>query len=266
MSTLLDANRITSLCRAASNDLLIEVVSQTVSTNTDLRQRLEQLDRPVLRVAEQQSAGRGRAGRVWRAAPGDSLCFSLAWPFARGLGRLTGLPLAVGVAIAAALRTHDYPVMLKWPNDLLLGGAKLGGVLVETSSSRRVAQTPLWAVIGIGLNIHPNRERDDGVPHQVAALGQRVDREALLAMLADALVEMLVIFDNQGLAPFIERWQQWDAYAGQAVTVTDQDTLLYEGVARGIDAAGCLQLHTTNGVIAVAAGDVSLRVQSNHEA
>ncbi|MBM3364816.1 MAG: biotin--[acetyl-CoA-carboxylase] ligase [Betaproteobacteria bacterium] len=266
MSTLLDANRITSLCRAARNGLLIEVVAETASTNTDLRQRLEHLSGPVLRVAERQSAGRGRAGRSWRAAPGDSLCFSLAWPCTRGVGRLTGLPLAVGVAIAAALRTHDYPVMLKWPNDLLLGGAKLGGVVVETSTGRRDAQSPLWVVIGVGLNTHPNHERDNDLPHPVAALAQRVDRDALLALLADALVDMLAQFDREGLGPFIDRWQQWDAYAGHSVMVTDQDTLLHEGIARGIDASGCLQLATADGVIAVAAGDVSLRVRLNGEA
>ncbi|MEK0435562.1 MAG: hypothetical protein RL369_1611, partial [Pseudomonadota bacterium] len=104
MQNFLDANRIAGLSRAAAAGLMIEVVAETASTNTDLRQRVGQLKVPVLRAAEYQSAGRGRAGRTWHAAVGDSLCFSLAWPFSRSVAQLTGLPLAVGVALADTLR------------------------------------------------------------------------------------------------------------------------------------------------------------------
>ena len=266
MSEPLDAERIAAQCRAFSDGLMIEVVAETASTNADLRQRIDQLSAPVLRVAEQQSAGRGRAGREWRAARGDSLCFSLAWPFSRGLMQLAGLPLAVGVALADTLRTLNHPVTLKWPNDLLLEGAKLGGVLVETGVARNGSSDSVWAVVGVGLNVHPNAVRDTAVPHDVAALGENIDRNALLATLTNALVGALRLFDSQGLAPFIDRWQRWHAFAGLPVCVMDQGKLLHEGVARGIDAAGCLQLETDVGLVAIAAGDLSLRALSTNKA
>jgi len=266
MNDPLDAELIAVQCSAVRDGLVIEVVAETASTNADLRQRIDQLSAPVLRVAEQQSAGRGRAGREWRAARGDSLCFSLAWPFSRGLMQLAGLPLAVGVALADTLRTLNHPVTLKWPNDLLLEGAKLGGVLVETGVARNASSDSVWAVVGVGLNVHANAARDTGLPHDVTALGENIDRNALLATLTDALVGALRLFDTQGLTPFIDRWQRWHAFAGLPVCIVDQGKLLHEGVARGIDAAGCLQLETDAGLVAVTAGDLSLRALSTNKA
>ncbi len=263
MSSSLDARRIVGLCGAARHGLVVEVVAATGSTNADLRQRADRLRAPVLLAAELQTAGRGRAGRSWLSAAADSLCFSLAWRFAGPVARLAGLPLAVGVALADALRARGHPVRLKWPNDLLLDGAKLGGILVETVAVRVDPDAPaLWAVIGVGLNVRANRARDDGVAVPVAALGEDIERNELLAALADALVAALALFDVQGLPPFVERWQRWHAYAGLPVMIVEQGRVLHEGIARGIDAGGCLLLDTGRGTVTVAAGDLSLRPQS----
>ncbi len=262
MTIPLDPERIAELCAATRNGLAIEVAASTGSTNADLRQRLEQLRAPLLRAAEEQTAGRGRAGRSWLAAPGDSLCFSLAWPFSGSVTRMAGLPLAIGVALADLLRSRGHYVTLKWPNDLLLDGAKLGGILVETGIARADGDHLLWAVIGVGLNVHPNASRDAGVGNEVAALGSDIDRNELLAALADALVAALALFDAQGLAPFVDRWQRWHAFAGLPVMILEQGRLLQQGVARGIDAQGCLLLETDEGLVAIAAGDVSLRAHA----
>ncbi|MFM7759671.1 MAG: biotin--[acetyl-CoA-carboxylase] ligase, partial [Burkholderiaceae bacterium] len=94
------------------------------------------------------------------------------------------------------------------------------------------------------------------------SLGEQIDRNELLSQLIDGLVDVLAVFDAHGLTPFIDRWQRWHAFAGLPVRVTDQNRLLYEGVARGIDAEGCLQLETATSMVVVAAGDVSLRASS----
>jgi BirA family biotin operon repressor/biotin-[acetyl-CoA-carboxylase] ligase len=259
MNPALDAARIAGLCAATRHGLAIEVTASTGSTNADLRQRIDQLRAPVLLAAEAQTAGRGRAGRSWLAASGDSLCFSLAWPCSGPVTRLSGLPLAIGVALADLLRTRGHAVTLKWPNDLLLEGAKLGGILVETSAARADGDSRLWAVIGIGINVHSNAVRDAEVGNEVAALGRNIDRNELLAALADALVVALALFDAQGLAPFIDRWQRWHAFAGLPVMILEQGRLLQQGIPRGIDAQGCLLLETDDGLLPIAAGDVSLR-------
>ena len=276
MTDSLDAARIAGLLASlldgpsAAAGLLpaIEVVATTGSTNADLRERAGALRTPLLLAAERQTAGRGRAGRSWLAEPGDSLCFSLAWRFAGPLHRLSGLSLAVGVALAECLRAPRLdgqpgtPVMLKWPNDLLVASAKLGGILIETVGA--TAPGGLWAVIGVGLNVRANAERDAAIEQPVAALSaagsaDTLDRNALLAQLAASLAQALDRFDRDGLAPFVARWDALHAHAGQPVSIVEQGRTLHQGVALGIDASGCLQLDTGSGSVKVAAGDVSLR-------
>ena len=258
MSTPLIADQLPRLCRAAAQTIQFEVVASTGSTNADLRDRLPGLAQPVLRVAEHQTAGRGRAGRSWVDARGDNLSFSLAWHFGGELGQVAGLSLVVGVLIAETLRASGWEAGLKWPNDVLLNSRKLGGILIETVSAR----PGTWAIIGIGINVHANAERDAAAGTETASLAPSgVDRHALLASLADGLAEGLPLFDAQGLAPFVPRWQALHAYAGEAVDLIERGTLLQRGIARGIDDMGCLLLDTHAGRIAVLAGDISLRKQ-----
>lgn len=267
----LDATLIASLSAAASRGLLIEVVGTTGSTNADLRARLENLSQPVLLAAEQQTAGRGRAGRSWQSAGEQSLCFSLAWSFALPLTKLSGLPLVVGVVLAETLAGRGWPVQLKWPNDLLKDGAKLGGILIETATARNEndKKDKVWAVIGVGLNIHKNAKLSAAVGNEIAALDvAAVDRNALLAALADALAVALPEFERDALKPFAARWQSLHAHADLPVMILEAGQLLHQGIARGIDESGRLLLETADsqpGCIAISAGDVSLRTQSLKE-
>ena len=262
MNSPLHAERIASLSSAPALGLDIEVVATTGSTNADLRARLETLTRPLLLAAEAQSAGRGRAGRSWLAAAGDSLCFSLAWKFAGPITQLTGLPLAVGVVLAETLAAAGWPVKLKWPNDLLKEGVKLGGILIESALVRSAptAAPQIWAVIGVGLNTRSNPVLTAAVGNDIAALGSEpVDRDALLASIATAFATALPQFDAQGLAPFAARWEVLHAHAGEPVTILEGGQIREQGIAFGIDASGCLLLDTAAGRIAVSVGDVSLR-------
>ena len=264
MMPLLNADQIAGRARAAQQGMIIEVISSLPSTNTELRARIARLSGPMLLAAEVQTAGRGRLGRQWHCAPGDSLCFSLAWPFQGPLSRLSGLSLMIGAVVAETLQRLGWPVQLKWPNDLLLDGVKLGGILIDTA--QRPCAPELWGVMGIGLNVRSNQARDQALGHAAAALqpasadhSAAIDRNEVLARLADALCDALDVFDFDGLFPFIDRWHALHLYQNQAVCISEQALLLHEGIARGIDGAGRLLLDTAAGRIAIAAGDVSLR-------
>jgi len=255
----MNAAAIAALCRPG---FAIEVVAQTGSTNADLLARATQLAGPTLLAAEHQTAGRGRAGRSWLSAADGSLTFSLAWKFDGPLQRLAGLPLAVGVALAETLAALGLQVRLKWPNDLLKDGDKLAGILIETQAA---ADGATWAVIGIGLNLRMPDELEARIGRTVAAAPwlAQMDRNALMAALADGLADALRSFEHAGFGAFSARWNRLHAYQGDTVSIIDRGALLYQGVAAGVDDSGRLLLDTAAGRIAVLAGDVSLRVKED---
>ncbi|MFL6710528.1 MAG: biotin--[acetyl-CoA-carboxylase] ligase [Massilia sp.] len=248
----------------AASDVAIEVVAETGSTNADLMARAAsgQLHGPVLRIAEHQSAGRGRAGRSWLSSPGHSLTFSLAWHFAGPARRLAGLPLAVGVAVADALGALAVPVQLKWPNDIYKDGAKLAGILIESSNDSAGGGGGAWTVIGIGLNLVMPEQLEAQIGRDAAAAPwlARMDRNVLMAALTDAIAATLLRFDAQGFAPFAARWNLLHAWTGRHVRIVDQGAVLQQGVAAGVDDTGRLLLDTDQGRVAISAGDVSLRL------
>ena len=252
--------------------LSVEVVARCDSTNTQLLDRargrgdadgLRQRPgdtQPCLLVAEQQTQGRGRFGRTWQSSAGASLTFSLALVLDRH--DLSGLSLAVGVALADALDASGSRVRVKWPNDLWLvdpdgaqGGRKLGGVLIETTSigERR------WVVIGVGINVGPRRLA--GEPATATACLHELDAAAtpasVLRSVAPALVGAVVQFEHEGFAPFAARFEARDALRGQAVVTAPGGSVA--GEARGIDARGALIVQTAQGVVALSSGEVSVR-------
>jgi len=260
MTSPLSAPRIAAHLRSSAQQVDIRSVASTGSTNADLLAQLDRLTQPTLLVASSQSAGRGRAGRSWQSAPGASLTFSLAWPFRRPLHQLIGLPLAVGVGIAEVLESFDLPLQLKWPNDLLRDGRKVGGVLIETAAPTDPHAVGCWAVIGIGLNLLLPELSDEGVAAAMPEL-VRVEPELLLAELLSGLADTLLQFEQSGFGIFRERWNRRHAYAGQPVVLLDHGRVVRQGVAQGVDASGYLLLQTGSGLLPVMAGDVSLRLQ-----
>lgn len=217
--------------------------------------------RPCLLVAEQQTSGRGRQGRVWQSAAGASLTFSLALPLQPP--SWSGLSLAVGVALADALDPADgsapLRIGLKWPNDLFLldapgHGRKLGGVLIETVpvGERRMA------VVGIGLNVlrqPPNPELSTGYAC-LQEVWPEVDAPQALQRVALPLAQALMRFDGEGLAPFVAAFARRDMLYGQRVTTTAAEVA--EGTAEGIDAQGAL-LVRADVLHALHSGEVSVR-------
>ena len=230
----------------------IDVLAECDSTNARLVARAEAgAPSGLVIVAERQTAGRGRMGRTWVSAPGDSLTFSLLWRLPTGRP-IDGLSLAVGVAIADTLTAIGIEaITLKWPNDILLGGRKLGGVLIELAASA--------AVIGIGLNLRLPAELPADLLPIAAALGQPVDANELLAKLLSGLHSALETFATGGFAAMRGRWQAFNAYVGAEVQVLSPFAPPLIGRCRGVADDGALLLETVRGIERVISGDVSLR-------
>ena len=260
----LSSARIAAFAGHHAEHCQIEVVAETGSTNADLLARVAQrsLSAATLLAAETQTAGRGRAGRTWLTAPAAALTFSLAWPFAAPLHTLVGLPLAVGVTIAETLADFGVAVQLKWPNDVLQGGRKLAGILIETATA---PDQQVWAVIGIGINLSIPEPLQEQIGQRAASLPAPAaqDRDLLLASLLSALAQNMRQFESHGLSAFVERWNRLHAFAGQQVLILDQGKVLHEGRALGIDQIGRLMLQPDGGAspLAIMAGDISLRVK-----
>ena len=265
-----------------SPNCILERVATTKSTNDDLlaRWRAGELIDPVARIAHEQTAGKGRAGRVWLSNPEDTLCFSLAHPFNKNPNELSGLSLVIGLAvingIAAALgiseaALHQQGVRLKWPNDLLMNNAKLGGILIEGGQTN--PHSPTWMVIGLGLNLRNADiiQQSLGVNSSfgAAALDQLMpnqmavpDTEFIWLKLIGSFESYITQFDQYGFSHFQHHWKQWDAYDGQAICISGAGKETMSGISFGVDDTGALLLNQHNKTIAIHAGDVSLRVQS----
>lgn len=241
----------------------VTVADTLPSTSTALMTALaagEDIHGRVL-AAEVQSAGRGRMGRQWVSLFGGSLTFSFGWRFERGATALSGLSLAIGVALARGLETLGYrELRLKWPNDLIHTHRKLGGVLLEVAGD---ALGPSTVVVGIGINVAlPPAARID-IPQAVVDLTELApeppERNRLLAALLAELGPTCQRFAREGFAGFAQEWQERHAYHGRAVRLAEPGGGSSEGVVEGVDESGALLLATAGGRRSVLAGEISLR-------
>jgi len=285
----IDRDRAVTLFGPAAHDWPIEIVEETGSTNADLMTRVKALPhrrnalaRPIVRVAYLQTAGRGRRGRNWIAQPGDALLFSLACVIPRPIDGLAGLSLAIGAALVDGLRTLPVAapgqIALKWPNDVLLEGDKLVGILVETAWSTAEATA---VVIGIGTNVRGAdelaakvRAQNTGAaapgaaapplpgttPTALSRAWPNANLTDTLAAELNALETALQRFGESGFAAFQARWNACHAYAGREVVLFEQGNEVMRGVALGVDERGQLMLDTAHGRETITTGDLSLRV------
>jgi BirA family transcriptional regulator, biotin operon repressor / biotin---[acetyl-CoA-carboxylase] ligase len=234
----------------------VRLVERCDSTNSVLLAERAGADHPVLLVAAQQSAGRGQRGRRWHSTPDAGLTFSLALRVRRPLRELAGLSLVAGVAAARALRALGAArAALKWPNDLLVDGAKLGGILVETRASGSAAPC---AVIGIGINLRGGDALSARLRRPVASLDQFVDVSAahLLRNIVSSLLAAIHAFETGGLDAVRGDWEALHAHAGQRLRVRLADGRSLSGIAAGLDRDGGLRLRTRAGLRAVRSGRV----------
>ena len=263
----LDGEQIRQHLADSADSIQVEIADIVESTNSLLLQRTIDQVAPTNRIkqvlaAELQMQGRGRRGRSWSSGLGDSLTFSILWPSQCAVNALSGLSLAVGVAIVRTLKKAlgISDVSLKWPNDVLSNSSKLAGVLIELHGDML---SPGTIVIGIGLNLNLSDNTkiqiDQNVTDIASVTGKVPDRNQLLAALLKELISVLDVFEQSGFEPFVEEWTQCHAYQDKAVQINFADGSSKNGIATGVAPDGALLIDTTEGTVQLRSGEVSLR-------
>ena len=264
-SLLIDPLRLQTLLGEARGRFDVDSLAECGSTNTLLLARAGQgAPAGSVIVADRQNAGRGSRGRSWLASPQASLTFSVLWRFDGGIEHLSGLSLAVGVAVIDALEACGASgLTLKWPNDILHEHAKLGGILVELQSEPDC----VLAVIGIGLNLSlPDKLGEGGgfaLPPTAldSILSPLPERHVLFAQLLIELAQVFDRFAHGGFAVLRDRWQARHAWQDRPVRLLRDGRVEKEGICLGADSDGALLVQTTAGIERCLSGDLSLRAR-----
>lgn len=240
----------------------LDILSEVDSTNTYIKRLAAQhVESGTVCLAEWQTAGRGRQGREWLSPFGCNIYLSLLWRFATGPAALSGLSLAVGVALARAVRLFaGAGVGLKWPNDVQWRNRKLAGILVELAGE---ASGPSQAIIGVGVNVRmPERmgqQLDQPWIDLYRISGRMPSRNRVAAAALEHLIYALTAFERQGLEPFLEEWRALDVMAGKSVQL-QTPTAVIDGQAQGIDENGAFVIQVEGELKRFASGEVSVRM------
>lgn len=264
---LLDISLLDSKLKAANSSLALDFLPVVDSTNLELTRRLankelipKSASANTLLIAEKQTAGRGRRGRDWCSPYAASLSMSLSFKVEGGANVLQALSLAVGVVIKEVLSLHGAnEVQLKWPNDLYLKDAKLGGILIELSGD---LAGPCNLVVGVGLNVFRTQQIlavDQPVAYLSDVVGDALCRASLAADLALAIEKLLANYAVEGFLPWQEKWNKAHVWSGRkASIITPSKTLVV--TLGGVTQTGELQVIYTDGTQGVInAGEVSVR-------
>lgn len=211
-------------------------------------------------LAEQQLAGRGRRGRSWVSPYAANLYLSLVASFSGGAAALEGLSLAVGVAVRRALLRFGCSAQLKWPNDILCDGEKLGGILLEMTGD---PVGDCRVVIGIGINITMPSSAAEAIDQPWTDLATQLNelpsRTDLAAAVIEEVVKVTTKYQREGFKAWRQEWLDANAYIGQQVMLRGPG-LNSVGVMVGVDETGALLLQSNEGrVERIMGGEVSLR-------
>ena len=255
----------------------LQILDEVPSTNTYLMQQATKGAAHVSCVAAHvQTKGRGRRGRAWVSALGSSLTFSLLWRFNCGAAALSGLSLAVGVALIRALASLGVQnAQLKWPNDVLIldekaGYKKLAGILIDLQGD---LDGPSAAVIGIGINLRlpesvlKNIDQPaidlvragDLATSNIHAPSSPIDQNKLLGVLLKNLVEVLSDFEQNGFLSVKDEWLRYHAYHHKGVRLLLPNGTDVQGVVKDVADDGILLVETALGLQRFSAGEISLK-------
>ncbi|MTI11877.1 biotin--[acetyl-CoA-carboxylase] ligase, partial [Sansalvadorimonas verongulae] len=188
------------------------------------------------------------------------LYFSMLWKIESGLGAMEGLSLAVGLTVLKTLESSGVGgLTLKWPNDVLKDGRKLAGVLLEISGDPTGS---CEVIIGVGINLvlgaELRRKIDQPVTDVKTCAGKNISKNKIAGRLIANLAEMLATFQEYGFTPYKDQWQDYDAFAGQLVSLFIGENVV-TGIAVGVNDSGAVILKNDTGITSYAGGEISLR-------
>jgi len=268
---IIDVSVLYFRCDAEANNarkpdmkfLFPEWRERLTSTNTALVERLqagEELPSGFVLAARAQTAGHGRQEREWVSRPGRDLTFSFVLQTGAGFPRLLSLPMAAALGVAAALERFGIRPQTKWPNDLLVEGRKICGILAERGDPAGTRKNAV--VVGIGLNVNMQVHEAAAIDRPATSMsvetGQEYAVEGVLEQVLDALPAWIESWERAGFAGLRQAWTARCGNLGERVTV-GEDQAPRSGVLEGFGQAGQLLLHEDDGALReVWVGDVDL--------
>jgi BirA family transcriptional regulator, biotin operon repressor / biotin---[acetyl-CoA-carboxylase] ligase len=262
---LLDKNEVLKAIGEQRAWFKLEVLNEVASTNTYLMQNKDAAHATCV-AAHVQTNGKGRRGRTWVSQIGASLTFSLLWRFQCGAAALSGLSLAVGVALIRALNNLGVTdAQLKWPNDVLVvdknqHGKKLAGILIELQGDM---EGPSAAVIGVGINLNLPKSVQDGIDQPAVDLASmstlQINQSELLGVLLKHLADILSNFEQHGFVGVRDEWLSYHAYHNKPVRMLLPDGRDVQGMVKSVADDGILLVETALGLQRFSAGEISLR-------
>jgi BirA family biotin operon repressor/biotin-[acetyl-CoA-carboxylase] ligase len=257
---LLDKNLVLNAIGEQRAWFNLQILDEVPSTNTYLMQQ-KGVAHATCVGAHVQTNGKGRRGRAWVSQLGASLTFSLLWRFQCGAAALSGLSLAVGVALIRALNSLGVnDAQLKWPNDVLFDGKKMAGILIELQGD---LEGPSAAVIGVGINFNLPKNVLESIDQPaidlVNASHKPINQNELLGMLLKHLAEVLSGFEQNGFIGLRDEWLSYHAYQNKSVRMLLPNGMDVHGVVQGVADDGILLVETALGLQRFSAGEISLR-------
>lgn len=262
---LFDQEQIYQAVNAQARKLMasFEIHDQINSTNSYLMEcARNNAPSGFICLAESQTEGKGRRGRHWVSPYGSNIYMSVLWRFQQnGPAALSGLSLAIGVAVIRALNQHQINnVGLKWPNDIYCQGKKLGGILVEVSGE---SDGPCVAIIGLGLNIFLPEDEAESITQAWTDLtritGQKsLPRNYITGTLINQLLPLIAEFERDGIQSYVDEWRSYDCLKNKQASIMFGADQPIEGIVEGIDNNGMLLIKRPDGAVQTfASGEVS---------
>ena len=233
------------------------------STNLEARRLIQQgFGHGTVVVAETQTAGKGRLGRAWESAKGSGIWFSVILEPAISLQQMRQYSFVIAVAVAEGIRqTTGLESWVKWPNDVLIRGKKVCGILLELVTERN---QPVRLIAGIGINASQQMaDFPEDVQAKATSLametGCEINRQAVLDAVLQQIDANSTRMEQEGFAAIRDVWTALSCVTGKEVQVVRQGETVLCGIAVGLAEDGSLLVETANGVEQIMAGDVSLR-------